>query len=270
MHEILRHLPAASVVLDLGSGRGSFDVNAHAFLTVRADLQVRERPVPMHFVQADAAALPFASKIFDAAICNHSLEHFERLDAALQELGRVIKERGALFVSVPDASTFADMLYRWLARGGGHVNAFRRANELARRIQQQTGLPLIATRPLCASLSFLHRGNRTKPAPRKLLLFLRGNETFLLVLNAALRLLDSLLGLRTAVYGWAFYFGHIEEPVAGAAWNNVCIRCGSGHPSDWLLASGRVMRGWHLLRLYLCPTCGTRNFFLPDTADNRG
>ncbi len=269
MHEILRHLAESSIVLDLGSGRGSFDADSHSFMTVRTDLEAPEGSPPGNFVEADAGALPFKSKIFDAVICNHSLEHFQQLDAALQEVGRVIKDRGALFVSVPDASTFSDILYRWLARGGGHVNAFRRADELVPRIQEKTRLPHIATRPLCTSLSFLNRNERPAARPKRMLLFFGGSETFLLVLNGVLRLLDRLLGSRTSMYGWALYFGRIEEPVSTTAWSNVCVRCGSGHPSDWLVAAGLVTRRWRLLRLYLCPTCGARNLFVRDTTSNR-
>ena len=47
-------------------------------------------------MQADAAHLPFATASFDAVISNHSLEHFAQLDAALVEIGRVLKRPGKL------------------------------------------------------------------------------------------------------------------------------------------------------------------------------
>jgi SAM-dependent methyltransferase len=75
-------------------------------------------------VQGDALHLPFPDSTFTAVISNHSLEHFDHLEGALHEIGRVVRPQGALFVSVPDASTFCDRLYRWLAKGSGHVNAF--------------------------------------------------------------------------------------------------------------------------------------------------
>lgn len=70
----------------------------------------------------------------------------------------------------------------------------------------------------------------------------------------ALRLLDCWFSTRARVYGWAFYFGN--TPPIGAAWTNVCVRCGAGHP-DSKLVKGRF-------GLYRCPHCGARNFFTSD------
>ena len=134
MHEILENLGPGQRVLDLGSGRGSFDTGLGPFIAIRADLD-RPRSSAPNFAQADAARLPFADSAFDAVISNHSLEHFHDLAGSLAEIGRVLKPNGALYVAVPDASTFCDRLYRWLSRGGGHVNAFTSAEELAARIQ---------------------------------------------------------------------------------------------------------------------------------------
>src|SRR5258707_9821545 len=130
MHEILKGLPAGSLVLDLGSAGGSFSQAVTPADVVRVDRDdwpargARER-----FVQADAAALHFADHTVAAVVSNHSLEHFEDLTSALHEIGRVLRPSGSLFVAVPDASTLTDNLYRWLARGGGHVNAFTSPTE---------------------------------------------------------------------------------------------------------------------------------------------
>ena len=72
-------------------------------------------------------------------------------------MGGVIRPGGALYVAVPDASTVTDKVYRWLGRGGGHVNAFVSAADVAERVERGTGLGLAATRTLCSSLSFLNR-----------------------------------------------------------------------------------------------------------------
>jgi len=52
------------------------------------------------------ASCRFGSRTFDAIVLNHSLEHFERLKPALQEIGRVVRPDGAIYVAVPDAATF--------------------------------------------------------------------------------------------------------------------------------------------------------------------
>ena len=244
MHELLSNLAAGAKVLDLGAGGGSF-VSGQA---IRIDLE-RESLRGPSAVQADAAALPFPESSFDVIISNHSLEHFGNLAGALAEIGRVIKPDGALYVAVPDARTFCDRLYRWLARGGGHVNAFCSAPELARKIARATGLPHVATRTLRASFSYLNRKNRRTPPPRKLYLLGCGTETSLLALNALVRLSDRWLGTRLSIYGWAFYCGTIKTEIDRTTWTDVCIRCGSGHPPS--AAAGRLF--------YRCPQCGAPN-----------
>ena len=68
-------------------------------------------------------------------ILNHSVEHFLNLKPALQEIGRVTKQDGAACVTVPDATTFTDRLYRKVFRSrGGHVNLFDSAKNLERML----------------------------------------------------------------------------------------------------------------------------------------
>ncbi len=258
---MLRNLPRRARVLDLGCAGGSFDDAGRDLLVVRIDLE-RDSRHPSNFAQADAARLPFPSGSFQAVISNHSLEHFDNLAACLSEIGRVVNSGGALYVAVPDSSTVSDRLYRWLARGGGHVNAFSSASELAARIEQATGLKHVATRTLCASLSCLNRKNRRTRAPRRLLLVGGGTEWSLRLLNYGFRLADRFLHTRLSVYGWALYFGKVEPPIDCETWSNVCIRCGSGHASDWLRREG-VVRG-KIVRTYRCPGCGTMNLFSED------
>jgi SAM-dependent methyltransferase len=263
MHEILDHLPAAALVLDLGCSAGSFDAGAFPFLTVRVDLEPRRATPGAPMVQADAARLPFRARAFDAVVCNHGLEHFKELKPALQELGRVLKSGGALFVSVPDATTLQDRLYRWALKGGGHVNLFDKPVKLAEMLAWYSGLPHVATKTLHASFSFLNRRNTPRPGLRRWLLFWWRWEGALAVLTAALRFVDRRCGAGTSVYGWAMYFGNVPEPVVLLPWTNVCVRCGQAHPSAWLAEIGAVRR--RLLSMYACPACGAANFYSKDT-----
>ncbi len=244
MHEILRSLPPGSKVLDLGSGAGSFTFPGLA--AVRADID------PGGDVQADAAALPFRNASFDAVISNHSLEHIVQLDAALAEIGRVMKPRGALYIAVPDAGTLCDRIYRWVASGGGHVNAFTSPGQVPELVTRATGLPLTAMRTLHTSLSYLNRRNVSGKPGKKWLVLGAGNETLLRWWSRIARWSDRRLRTRLSVYGWAFFFGAIGEPVSQEGWVNVCVRCGSGH-SDVVL---RVRNG-----RWSCPQCGAGNFF---------
>ncbi len=256
MHEILQGLSAGATALDLGSARGSFPAAGFPFRTVRVDRDVFPGAGDTASrVQADAAQLPFRDRSIDAGICNHSLEHMDNLAGVLAELCRVLKPGAALYVSVPDASTVTDRIYRWLGKGGGHVNAFLHAEELAREIEIATGLRRRGTRLLYTSLSFLNGRNIPGRRQRKLLLFGGGSERAVVFLNALFRGIDRWAGTRLSVYGWAFYFGTIAAPIDTRAWKNVCARCGAAHPADRLTVARRH---------YCCPQCGARNAYFGE------
>jgi len=254
MREILAGLTADARVLDLGSSSGSFPESLTAAKVVRLDLD----PAGERAVKADAARLPFADYAFDAVVANHSFEHFDELSLVLQELGRVVKPSGAIFVSVPDALTWADRVYRWLGNGGGHVNAFVQPMELADKIVRATGMPLSGMRVLHSGWTFLNRKNMAR-VQRRLLLLGGGYEWTLQVGTYLFRWLDSVAGSRLSVYGWAYYFGTGAELDLAVA-SNVCVRCGAGHSADWLLADSKVRR-FLLWRHYRCPGCSTVNLF---------
>ena len=248
MDEILRQLTPGARILDLGSQRGSF-ARPPSMLTVRLDLEGSPD------VRADAAHLPFAASTFDAVIANHSLEHFIELDAVLAEIRRTLKPQGLLFISVPDASTLTDRIYRWLAHGGGHVNPFTSAPALIKRIEQSIGVGFAGGRYLFSSFSFLNERNLGRAYPRRMLLFANGREPFLRWFSYLLRRLYP----PWALYGWALYFGPVTEEIGAEAWTNACLRCGSGHPEAWLLP---ILQG----RRYACPACGAINLFTHDSA----
>jgi SAM-dependent methyltransferase len=266
MYEILARLPSGSLVLDLGSGAGSFDTSA-SLTVIRADLDPPPCREPMsrgtnNFIRCSAAHLPFRNQLFHAVICNHSLEHFEDLENSIREITRVLAPDGFLYIAVPDASTFTDRFYRWLARGGGHVNAFSDVRTVPRLIAAAGGPSHAGTRLLCTSLSFLNRRNMTSRPPRKALLVGYGNESVLRFLTLGLKHLDRLFHTRTCIYGWAYYFGDLPD-LDRATSSNVCVKCGSAHPSSWLEKTGRVTRRIGLAA-YSCPSCETWNFFTDD------
>jgi SAM-dependent methyltransferase len=263
MDEILHHAKLRSFVLDLGSAYGSFASDATPATPVRVDRLMAFARHRELFVQADAVDLPFANSTFSAVIANHSLEHMDDLRGCLKELGRVVRKDGALFISVPDASTFTDRLYRWLANGGGHVNPFRSASDLAALIENASGLPRVATKVLCSSLSFLNGRNSPRPIPKKLLLLGWGSEWSLFLYLWLSRRLDRLTGFRTSVYGWGMYFGYLDSKPDTKAWLNVCLRCGRGCPaSDIHRLTGRFSR--LIGQLYKCSACGAINPFVED------
>jgi SAM-dependent methyltransferase len=265
MQEILDHLPKGARVLDLGSKEGSFSADDYPGLViVTADLSKPDRP-SRFFAQANAASLPFPARLFDAVILNHSLEHFDALKPALQEVGRVVRSDGAVYVAVPDATTLSDRVYRKLyLNRGGHVNLFGSEPELARMLSWYFGLPHHATRILCSSYTFLNRRNHPDLAERRQMRFSGLPEPLLLAFTGILRCLDWRFRRRFSVYGWALYFGKVGEPVDPAVRSNICIRCGQAHPAAWLKSLGLVRKNWFGLRTYTCPHCGARALYSSD------
>jgi SAM-dependent methyltransferase len=262
MHEILDHLPVGARVLDLGSHEGSFSLEYYSNLaTVRLDL-ARPAGAPGPFVQADAATLPFGPRTFDAVILNHILEHVVRLKPALQEVGRVVKKDGAVFVAVPDATTVSDRIYRRMYRNsGGHVNYFDSVSKLGDMLSWYFGLPHVATRQLQCSYNFLNRRNLQHPRLRGEVRFPGVPETLLAGLVGALRFLDRRYQTRFTAYGWALYFGTLREPVDPTVRINICIRCGQAHASEWLEELGVPQKKWNVLWWYRCPGCGAPNLY---------
>jgi SAM-dependent methyltransferase len=248
MHELLAALPAGARVLDLGARSGSFDTSRRDIHVVRLDLEIQTRRRPGSYVAGDAARMPFGDNSFDLVVSNHSLEHFLELEATVREIGRVARAGGALFVAVPDAGTLADRIYRWMGRGGGHVNAFRSPEQVIALIERLTGLKHRGTRVLISSFSFLNARNIEGRRQKKLALFGFGDERFVAVWAWLLRGADRFLGTRLSHYGWSFWFGS-AGPAAEETWVNVCVRCGSGHPAGSLPGTF----------VYRCPACGGWN-----------
>jgi len=265
MDEILRNLQPGARVLDVGSLTGSFPQDrCPGSLVVRLDLERPASGAPPGFVQADATRLPFPDRSFHVVISNHSLEHIHNFPQALTEIGRILRPDSALYVAVPDASTFSDRLYRWMYHGGGHINPFCSATGLADQITRATGLPLIAMRPLYSSFEYLNRYYFGPRPPRRLMLVGNGTRRSIMVLSYLTRLVDRAFRTRASAYGWAFYFGSVGEAVETAPWSNVCIACGSASPAAWLEAAHLVRRRLLLFRSFSCPSCNVTNFFTPD------
>jgi SAM-dependent methyltransferase len=259
MLDLIEYLPANSRVLDLGAGPGSFSSGRPGVCVVRLDLEIPATRKGGAYVSADAARMPFLSQSFDVVISNHSLEHFCELQETVREIGRVIKPEGILYVAVPDAGTLADRIYRWLGKGGGHVNPFRSPAEVIALIESGTGLKHRDTRVLFSSFSFLNAHNFSARPPRKIALFGFGNERFLAAATWILRWFDQHLHTRLSHYGWSFHFGGAGRPNLEEEWINVCVRCGSGASEAFLRKTVAVRWG-----AYRCPVCRGHNLLTGD------
>ncbi|HLK69986.1 MAG TPA: class I SAM-dependent methyltransferase [Bryobacteraceae bacterium] len=264
MLDLVKNLPPGARVLDLGARTGSFHTDREDLCIVRLDLEILPARGTGWYVAADAARMPFAAHAFDLVISNHSLEHFPELEQTVCEIGRVMRPDGALYIAVPDAGTLSDRIYRWMGRGGGHVNAFRAPGDVTNLVERLTGLSMRSSRVLYSSLAFLNSRNLNGRPQIKSILFGFGNERFLAILMWCLRRIDRRWHTRLSHYGWAFYFGAVELPTTLDAWINVCVRCGSAAPAAFLRKTGAVPPGLRKFQPYRCPSCGAYNLFLDD------
>ena len=109
-------LAAGARVLDIGCGAGWFWTQAAARLPDRLELTVADRSEGMvaeavrrisscaHYARvdgqvADAVALPFADRSFDAVVAMHMLYHVPEPDRAIDELARVLRPGGWAIVT---------------------------------------------------------------------------------------------------------------------------------------------------------------------------
>ncbi len=155
--EIWAAVNAESKVLDLGSGPGSFPNSLCTGFVVRCDIEFQLGGGTR--VRASAESLPFGPLTFDLIVSSHSLEHFSRPDAAIGEIGRVIKKSGGVFVAVPDGGSLSDRLSCWVASGGGHLNRFNDPVQLGREISDATGLSVNHIETLNSGFTFLNPRN---------------------------------------------------------------------------------------------------------------
>jgi SAM-dependent methyltransferase/ribosomal protein L40E len=256
-------------ILDIGSSGGSFpgaDVCC-SVVAIDEDPGAFEGPAPPESarrwrVLGQAERLPVASASIDVVVCSHSLEHFVGYGRALDEIGRVLKPDGRLYVSVPNGYALCDAIYRWVYEGGGHVNRFRR-DDAIRQIETRAGVRLAEWKKLYSSFTYLHSGRRVgrlplPDLPARLKRMARLPHVVAAAAHHGLyvgtRLLDRALGTGLALYGWAFWFDRGAGPaIELPADINVCMYCGAGHPPESAQRPGRLA--------WICASCQARNRF---------
>src|SRR5512144_1679506 len=103
----LRLVPGASVIdvgtgtgltlpyLAAAAGRGGRVVGLDRSPAMLARAAERVRSPPVELVEADATEVPFADCAFDAAISTHGLTAIAEIDAALDEIARVVRPAAA-------------------------------------------------------------------------------------------------------------------------------------------------------------------------------
>jgi SAM-dependent methyltransferase len=118
LRELIDASPPGIRVLDAGCGPGSWRYDTRPDLKITSfDIKYPPGP-PAHaanvgIFRGDLARLPLRGEAFDLTICHYVLEHVTELAACCDELARVTKPGGTLYLSVPRSASFDDRLYRF-------------------------------------------------------------------------------------------------------------------------------------------------------------
>jgi SAM-dependent methyltransferase len=118
LREVIADAAAGARVLDAGCGPGSWPYGERADLRI-AGFDIKFPPGPparmpqVSVFRGDLARLPLRDSVFDLTVCHYVLEHVTELSACCDELARVTRTGGRLYLSVPRAASFDDRLYRF-------------------------------------------------------------------------------------------------------------------------------------------------------------
>lgn len=106
-------------ILDLGSGEGgtsvvmseknsvlSLDINL-----IRLQRQIQNfREINFSQINADARTLPFTDSFFDLIILQDVIEHLSEINLFINELKRVLKTDGMIYLSTPNRNSFFNLI----------------------------------------------------------------------------------------------------------------------------------------------------------------
>lgn len=176
LREVIESLPLGASVLDAGCGPGSWPYPERPDLEITGfDIKFPpgppDRALTTRVFRGDLARLPLRDARFDLTVCHYVLEHVTGLDACCDELVRVTKPGGTLYLSVPRAAAFDDRLYRFAGYFAKYaLLKFRKRIEHQQRFDlrgvlgafRRRGMALTAHAFVPAGFSWMN-DSRTKP-----------------------------------------------------------------------------------------------------------
>lgn len=122
---VLAHAGAEAQVLDCGIGCGSLSVALNSILPdlvaycgidlsgkmlATANVAMRQTGLSPQLEQADILSIPYADQSFDLVMAAHVLEHLPEPERALNEMIRVLKPGGMVFVCMTRRSVFGALI----------------------------------------------------------------------------------------------------------------------------------------------------------------
>lgn len=123
-YELLSHFAPGRSWLDLGCGRGTRAsellrmrrlASEQIYVGVDFDMESLQDSEEGNRVRAKAESLPFPDRCFDLVTSNMVFEHLDDPVAVLQEVNRVLNERGALIVHTASSLHYALLAGRVLS-----------------------------------------------------------------------------------------------------------------------------------------------------------
>jgi SAM-dependent methyltransferase len=127
VESIARDLPSRSRVLDVGAGSGQYrDLFSHCEYRSH-DFAQEPSTVGMYTTLdyiSDITAIPVPNASFDVVLCTEVLEHVPEPIQAVNEMGRILRSGGRLYVSAPLGSWLHQEPYHYY--GGYTPHWYRR------------------------------------------------------------------------------------------------------------------------------------------------
>lgn len=266
MNEVLADIPENGLVLDVGCAGGSFDFSTTKSTVVGVDIdfpkterfkQHRERG-NVHFIKADARFLPFRDGSFDALLYNWTLEHFPHVALCIEEADRVARPEGRLYASIPDGHSFDDRLYRFLFRGGGHLNQYS-FESFIKEVYDRTRFKLVSFSDWCTGLTYLNFEESSGSSLNRLAKYVIMKFGLQRILLRVLRMRDPYFHKPLSRTGWIFLFRKDERCGLRRPWGHICRKCGSAFDTTMNTDRIRPQKSIICDRMYECPICGTGN-----------
>ncbi len=102
------------------------------------DISDQELGSEINFHKSNAESIPFPDKTFDVIVCSMSLHHYKNLNAILNEIKRVLKTGGILYVlDIFPANQLSQRLYNLIGcREPYHFEKFYTTEEFTKLVEQ--------------------------------------------------------------------------------------------------------------------------------------